>query len=406
MGQTFSNVDSALKEDYKPVIREQLNDKALFLSQIDKNTESIEGRRAVLSIHTSRNEGVGARRDGVALPTAGNEGFAEERIPVMHNYGSLELSGPAMRAMKSDKGSFTRTLQYATKGVTNTLKLDVNRQAFGDGTGAIAETTVSTTGQTTVLLAAATTTAQMRQFRPGMAVDIGTLAELNAGSGGPTYNNIIVSVSVSGKSFVLTSNLGSATASGDFVSRAGAGGALGGSTQKEITGLEAIIAASGALHNVTDASWVSTVNTTGGTPTENLFARVMHDVQIASGEDITMIVTSDDVHRNYANNLTSQKRFSNTIELHGGYKSIDVAAGGGSVPLVWDRDCRNGIAYFLNPSHLVQFEQTDWEWLDDDGSVLHQVAGFDKFAAVLYKDHELATDMRCAFGKATGLTGA
>lgn len=409
MGLTLTNADAALKEDYQPVIREQLNNKAQFLGQVEKNTKDMEGRRAVLSLHVTRNSGVGARRDDATLPTAGNQGYTEERIPVYHNYGRIQISGPTIRAMKSDKGSFTRAVKSETRGLTNDLKRDVNRQCFGDGTGSIAECQTSTTGQTTVLLASTTTAVQMRQFEVGMVVDIGTLAELNAGSGGPTYGNAIVSVDVAAKSFVLTTNLSTATAAGDFVARAGAGGALGGTTQKEITGLQIIVDSTGTLFNVnpsTTPSWSSVENTTGGTPTENLFANVMHAIEIAGGGMINFIVTSDGVHRAFANNLQSQKRFSNTIDLKGGYKDLEVAAGGGSVPMVWDRDCPGSSAFFLDTSHLIQFEQCDWEWMDEDGAVLSRVANKDAYEAVLYKDHELATDKRNAHGKATGLTEA
>lgn len=405
----MSNADAILKEDYLPVVREQLNDKAQFLMQLEQNSEDIEGRRAVLSLHVTRNSGVGSRKDDGTLPTAGYQGSAEERIPVYHHYGRIQLTGPVMRASKSDKGSFTRALKFEQSNLVDDLKRDLNRQAFGLGTGVLATCTVSTTGQTTVLLADATTAVQMRQFEVGMLVDIGTLAELNSGSGGPTYGNAIVSVDASAKSFVVTSNLDTATAATDFVARAGNGGALGGSTQKEITGLQAIVDSTGTLFNVNPSTypvWASVEDTTGGTPTENLFAKIMHQIEIAGGGNVDLIVCSDGVHRAFANNLTAQKRFATTIDLKGGYKDLDVAAGGGSVPLVWDRDCPTSTAFFLNKSHLTLFTQSDWEWMDDDGAVLSRVANKDAYEAVLYRDLELATDKRNAHGKATGLTEA
>ena len=409
MSSNMTTADAILKEDYLPVVREQLNDKAQFLMQIEQNSEDMEGRRAVLSLHVSRNSGVGSRRDNATLPAAGQQGAAEERIPVYSHYGRIEITGPVMRASKSDKGSFTRALKFEQSHLVDDLKRDLNRQAFGDGTGAIATCTVSTTGQTTVLLASTTTAVQMRQFEVGMLVDIGTLAELNAGTGGPTYGNAIVSVDASAKSFVLTSNLGSATAATDFVARSGNGGALGGSTQKEITGLQAIVDSTGTLFNVNPSTypvWSSVEDSTGGTPTENLFAKVMHNIEISGGGNVDLIVCSDGVHRSFANNLTAQKRFASTIDLKGGYKELDVAAGGGSVPLVWDRDAPSSTAFFLNKKHLTLFTQSDWEWMDDDGAVLSRVLNKDAYEAVLYRDLELATDKRNAHGKATGLTEA
>src|SRR5213596_2734850 len=117
-GATLTTADSALKEDYQPAIREQLNNKVFILSQIEKNSKDVEGRRAVLSLHTSRNSGVGARAELGTLPTAGNQGYVEERVGMRFNYGRLQVSGPVIRGMKSNAGSFTRAVDSETKGLT------------------------------------------------------------------------------------------------------------------------------------------------------------------------------------------------------------------------------------------------------------------------------------------------
>ena len=53
MAQNTTNIDSALKEYYLPPAVEQLNNKSMMLSQIERNSRHIEGRRAVLSLHVS-----------------------------------------------------------------------------------------------------------------------------------------------------------------------------------------------------------------------------------------------------------------------------------------------------------------------------------------------------------------
>src|SRR4051812_170585 len=103
-GTTLTTADAALKEDYQPTIREQLNNSSMLLNQIERNSKDVEGRRAILSLHTNRNSGVGARAEGGTLPTAGSQGYTEERVPLRYNYGRIKLTGPVIRAMKSDKG--------------------------------------------------------------------------------------------------------------------------------------------------------------------------------------------------------------------------------------------------------------------------------------------------------------
>src|SRR5438874_2448222 len=135
MALTLATADSALKEDYQPAIREQLNQAVVLLNQVEKNSTDIEGRRAVLSIHTGRNSGVGARADGGALPVAGNQAYKEERVPLKFNYGRIQITGPTIKAMKSDQGSFVRAVDSESKSVTNDLRRDVNRQAYGTADG-------------------------------------------------------------------------------------------------------------------------------------------------------------------------------------------------------------------------------------------------------------------------------
>ena len=50
-------------------------------------------------------------------------------------------------------------------------------------------------------------------------------------------------------------------------------------------------------------------------------------------------------------------------------------AGGPNVPVVWDRDCPAGVMDFLNSEHLIQFQSTDWHFVDYDGAVLARVVG-------------------------------
>jgi hypothetical protein len=393
MPLTLSAADSALKEDYQPAIREQINQAVVALMQFEKNSTDIEGRRAVLSIHVKRNSGVGARPDGGALPIAGNQGYAEERVPLKYNYGRIQITGPTIRAMKSDRGSFTRAVDSETKGVTSDLRRDVNRQVFGTANGVIA-TFATNTALNTLVLSTTTTAVQLRQLEIGMLVDIGTTSAPTSDATQRTItavNTATPSITVDGAPVTTTS--------GDAVFRFGSGGSA---PQLEISGLQAIVSNTGLIFNVdpsTQPLWKSTVLSNGGTLrsfTENLAAQAMHQTKIAGGEDLNLWFTSDGVFRAYSNNLTSLKRFPDTLELKGGFKALSITAGGGEVGLIWDRDAPNNKAWGLNTDHLIQFQMSDWEFMQEDGAVLSRVPGFDAYEAVLFKYHELATDKRNA----------
>lgn len=394
-GLTYTTADSALKEDYMPAIREQINNAVMLLQQVEKNTTDIEGRRAVLSLHVKRSSGVGARVEGGTLPTAGNQGYAEERVPVKYNYGRIQLSGPVIRAMKSDRGSFTRAVQSESQGIANDLKRDVNRQLWGTTDGKIA-TCGTTSSSVTVVLATTTTAVQMRQLEVGMIVDIGTVAAPTTEATARTITAVDTAnktITVSGATF--------STSGTDFVFRTGLNGT--GSTQGvELTGLQTIVAASGSLFNVdptTNPVWASQVDSNSGTLrsiSESLVAKTMHNTEISGGVPLNLFVSSDGVHRSYANLLTALKRFTNTVEVKGGFKGLDITAGGGSVPLVWDRDCPSNKLFGLNTDHLFEYQTSDWEFMQEDGAVLFRVSGADAYEATLFKYHELTTDKRNA----------
>lgn len=394
-GTTLTTADAALKEDYQPTIREQLNNSSMLLNQIERNSKDVEGRRAILSLHTNRNSGVGARAEGGTLPTAGSQGYTEERVPLRYNYGRIKLTGPVIRAMKSDKGSFTRAVDSESKGIVTDLKQDVERQLFGTSNGVIA-TMTTTSNSTTVNLATTTTAVQMRQLRIGMVVDIGTVAQAAAGSGGRAHAVALTGVSAANKTVTVAAAI--TTDGSDFIFRAGAGGAT--TSQKELTGLQSIVAASGTIYNVDPSAtpdWVSYVDSNSGNnraPTETLFIKALQQGEIASGKTVDLFITSDGVHRGYAAQLASQKRFTNTLDLKGGYKALEISGGGESVGLAWAKDAPLNRAFGLSTANLTQHEMSDWEFMDEDGAVLSRVSGEDAYEAVVFKYHEVTTDQR------------
>jgi len=401
-GATLTTADSALREDYQPAIRDQINNTNKLLAQLEKNTKDVEGRRAVLSLHVTRNSGVGFRTEGATLPTAGNQGFAEERVPVKYAYGQIKVSGPVIRASKSDKGSFARQLDAETTGVVKDLKRAVNRALFGSSDGKVA-TCGTTTSSTTVQLATATTATQLRQLADIGVIDIGTV-------GSPTTiasARSISSIDTTNKT-VTISGAAVTTSSSHFIFQSGSGG-----TGVECTGLQTIVAATGSLYNVDPSTypvWASYVDSNSGTNrtvSDTLFEKAINGIEISSGEEPDLIVTSAGVNRAYASTLKSLRRFSNTIDLKGGFSVPTVQTGTVEIGLLWDRDCKENTAYVLNTSHLIEYQESDWEFMQEDGAVLQRALdGSDAYQATLFKYFDVMTDMRNSHGVIQDITEA
>ncbi len=391
-----AQADAALKEWYLPVVRSQLNETVKLLMQVERGSESVSGRRAVLSLHVRRNQGVGARADGATLPTPSSESYAEERVPLRNLYGRFEITGPTIASMESDRGSFERGITSQTKGTVNSLRRDVNRQLFGTSDGVIVPV-AAVVATTAVTFATTATDTQKRQIEIGMVIDVGTATPFTDKATGLTITAVAIGADGVPTGFTVDSAFTAANL--DSVVRTGSGGS--GAAQKELTGLQTIINSSGALFNVnpsTEPSWQSLVSSNGGVlrpASETLFAAAIQNASIFGGSEIDQIVTEVGVHRNYAAQLLSEKRFANTIDLKGGYSAISINAGGmGEVALWWDRDCPVSTAFGISTGNLKLHEDGDWNWMDRDGSYLHRRENTDSYFATLVKYCELATDSR------------
>jgi len=418
-GATKTTADSALKEDYQPMIRTQINNDIPLLTYVEKNTKDLEGRRAVLSVHVTRNSGIGSRAELGTLPTAGSQGFQEERVSLKYHYGRIQVSGPLLRAAASDRASFERALDGETKRVVNDLKRDVNRQVWGTSDGVIAQLALTTSSlqiQLASSLSGATGAAigsdvQFRQLEVGMLVDIGTVAAPTL----KTSANAIARTGGTGTSadpYWIQLTAVATTSGTDFVFRSGNGGS--GANQKEVTGMQSIIDSTGTLFNIDPTSypvWASTEMSNSGTNrqiSETLMAQCVQNINIASGTWPNLAITHHGVFRAYANLLLGMKRFNDTQQLKGGYNAgIPFIGGGGSViPVVTDRDCPANSMYFINTSHLIEFQASEWEFMQEDGAVLSRVSGLDAYEAILFKDMEVATDQRNTHGKILDLSAA
>jgi hypothetical protein len=145
--QTLSAADAILKDLYVGPVVEQLNYKTYLLDQIERDSDHVDalGRRFIVPVHTGRNRGRGARGDGGTLPTAGTQSWADAIINVTYQYAAIEVTDGAVKASQGNAGAFVNILDAETKGATNDLRKDINRQVFGTGDGLLGSVTVTAT---------------------------------------------------------------------------------------------------------------------------------------------------------------------------------------------------------------------------------------------------------------------
>lgn len=362
--QTLSTADAILKDLYVGPVIEQLNQKTYLLDQVQRDSDHIDhtGRRAVWPLHTNRNRGRGSRADNSTLPVAGKQSYADAIIPIRYHYYAMEISDPAIEASTSNEGSFLNLLESETRGVAQDMKKDINRMAYGDGTGLLANVRASST----------TTTVNVDQgiqyIGIGDPVDV-LLRSTGTVSGNGVANTTVTARSANSATPTITiadALAGTATtAYGVYIA-----GAYG----NEFDGLRNITDDSRTLHSINAATagneyWQGQEVSAGGAIAgEDLFIQLADKVGSTGNGEVEVFLTTRGIRRRLANTYQSQKRFNDAqaVNIHGGYSAIMV----NEVPVIADDDCPKGYAFGLDKSSFKWFEQTSPGWLSQrDGSV-------------------------------------
>ena len=406
MPATLATIESYLKEVYQGRIREQLNDEIVALKRITRSgagvTNEVGGKYVTFPIHTRRNSGIGSRFESEALPTPGQQGHAAARVGLKYAYGGVQLTGQAISLSDTDAKAFAKALDNEVEGLKNDLKKDMNRQVYGSGNGAIGVATGANTG-------AVVPVADARLFQIGMVVDTQT---------GNTVDNtglIVASVSLAAgaNTVTFTTTPGTSLANADIIVRKGSGVAAAGN--RELTGLAAIVSASGTLYNIdpsVEPEWKATVDDNGGTPralSEALMIQMTDDIRTKGGST-SLILQSLGVRRAYFNLLSQLRQTVNTQEFTGGFSGLAFTTDRGEIPVVADVDAPLNKQWYINEDALTYYRDEDWHFIDRDGSMWKQVrdsnGDYDAYYARMVEYHELGTDRRNTHGLVSDITEA
>jgi hypothetical protein len=393
-GQDLSGFDEALRIDYLPVIRDQLENSTYLLKKLRKNERDVSGREWKLVAHYGRNSGVGAGSE-TGLPTAGQQSYKNPYGDVKYVRGRIQVSGPVMAAAKNDKGAIVRALESEIKGVTRDLEKEINYMLHNDGTAvrALVNGDPGTAGtETTITLDAPGT----NYFHDGMKIDF-----LNPSDGAVRTAGDSLTVSTVDSSTQLTLSAvlsGTNTiADNDYVIREDATDHAG--TSYEMMGIKGIIDDATyvtTLHNLSRSSYAwwkasTFTNDDNSGTNRDLTLDLIQDAITAvekNGGKTNLILSNHDLRDAYAALVIADKRFVNTLDLDGGFKGLEY----NGIPWVADVDCMPNTVFFIDTEHLEVMQMSSWDWMNKDGAVLSRVADADAYEAVLFWYADLATD--------------
>lgn len=400
MPTTLATLDAVTKEVYEGSLREQLNNEVKTLRRIEKTSDGTTtetgGRYVTFPIHTRRNTGIGARSEGEPLPVAGNQGTAAARVGLKYQYGAVQLTGQAIELIDKNYQAFISAMDLEMDGLRRDLAIDLNRQVYGDGTGALATLTANTAAANTI------TVDDVRLLQLGMKVD------LNTGSTTDTAGRLITAINTATKVVTLDGAAFSA-ATGDIVLRTG-------NYDREWTGFKKIVSDSGVLFNIDPAVepvWKAQVNHNSGVNravSESLFTTMADNIYESGGGNPTVIFYTVGIRRAYAALLQAQRQYVNTKTFTGGFEGLGFVTDNGEIPMVTDYMAPKNTAWFINEKEIKLYRTHDWSWMDRDGSKWKQKTDsngeYDAWGARLYQYSELGTGRRNTHGVIKDITEA
>ena len=396
-GTTLTTLDDILKVQYLGPIRDQLNNSSVLYSRLEKNSDSVVGKNFTIPLHYGRNEGVGARGEGTALPAAGNQAYKDCIVPMRYQYGRIQITGPTIKASRSNEGAFVRAVDSEMRGLEKDMKASMNRQAFGDGTGLLATVAASGSGTSTVVV---DSTAKLRV---GMPIDIivKTTGAATAGVAGTSVASITDTTT-----FTIADTLAGSPA-------ATYGVYIAGSRNNEMMGLSGIVSATATLQGLDVSTypwWVAAVqgnSSVNRAVSDTILQTAIDTLEANSAGKATAMYTSFGVRRAYQALLTATKQLVNTQELQGGYKAISYLGGAqGAIPIIADKDAPANKIFVVDEDELSIYRLADFDWMQEDGAILSRVSGYDAYEAVLYVYQELGTSMRNAHVLISDITEA
>lgn len=391
MAATLATIEPYLKEVYTGKIRRQLNEEITTLKRIERSSNGVtsetNGKYVTFPIHTRRNAGLGSRNEMDPLPVPGQQGYAAARLALKSAYGGFQITGQAIEQADTDPKAFARSIDEEIERLKVDVKKDMNRQVYGNGTGAISTITAVVTSTTIPV-------ADARLFQMGEVIDIITLPSTVA-----VANRTITAISVGGNTITI-SGAAVTTVVGQLITRQG-------SFSKEITGFAAIVDDTSVVYNINPAvepEWKSEIDANGGTPralSEQIMVQMADRIRVRGGKT-TVIFQSLGVRRAYWNLLSQLRTIVNEQEFKGGFKGLAFTTDGGEIPVVADVDAPLGKQWFMNEDALKLYRDREWNWLDRDGTMFKQVRDtngvYDAWYAHLVERHELGTDRRNTHG--------
>lgn len=378
-GTNLASVQEALKEFYLDGLRYQLNDKVCpFLAEVEKTSERVVGKEIVMAMRYGRTGGIGNRSDDGDLPTPNARKTKQAKWETKNFFARFRITDKTIEASKSTVGAFADMLEQEISDCEIDAKLDLSRQAMGDGTGKIATVVENSTyaaGPPKLLTMVLDSALHIVE---GMFIDIRAVADNSAIENCSGLEVVYSDDLTNTIKVVVGSDVhANVTADDAYVTVAGNYGL-------ELTGIAAVMSTAGTLYGIskTDYPWLKPqVLDLSGEISENVIQGRIDAVESKTGSIINYIQCALGVRRAYIDLMNATKQTVNTTDLKGGFKALSY----NGIALVGDKYVPKGQMQLLDMNDWAMYQMSDFNWMDRDGSIMHRVDGKPAYEATLYK---------------------
>lgn len=396
IGTNMTKVQEALKSFYLDGLRYQLNDRAsAFLAQIEKTSESVVGKDIVMALRYGRTGGIGNRADDGLLPTPNARKTKQARWETKNFFARFRITDKTIEASRSNVGAFANMLETEISDCEIDAKLDLSRQALGDGSGKLATVSADSTYAAGPPKLLTITLDTVMYLAEGMFVDLFG-SDGTAVADASELEIVYVDDATNQVKLLVSKDISANVKATVYLT-------VSGNKDMELTGAGAVYATSGTLYGIDKSAypWLKPqVKALNGEISENVIQEMIDLCETRTGSTINYIQTSLGVRRAYIDLLAATKQTMNTLDLKGGFKALSY----NGIALTADKYIPTGQMQLMDLSDWAMYQMTDFNWMDRDGSIMSRVANRPAWEATLVKYCDIGCQRPRGQALITGIT--